>query len=168
MERVMAVILLLSALAFACGEEEGTEESEDVSLDFPHTVTLKPEQGLIASTGEILDHADFISGDLVTYKDKIIKVQTGCEVSQAHCRPLHVCRLGPGSKPVIFESHDQTCQNYADEEDPSVLLNAETGVGFTTRLNTQEGYGRFWVKEVSGMGDSATITLVYSIFYLPQ
>ncbi len=160
-------VVVLAGLLFACGEE-GISEIEDLTVDFPHTVTLLPEQGLVAHTGEILGHADFINGDLVTYTNQTIKIQTGCEVSQAHCRPLHVCRLSPQSKPVVFESHDQVCANYANEDDPSILANAETGVGFTIKLNTEDGYGRFWVKEVSGFGDSAKVTLVYSLFYIPE
>lgn len=167
MNRTVTLILLVSGLAVACGE--GVEETpEDLSVTFPHTVTLGPEQGLVARTGEILGHADFINGDLVTYTNETIKIQTGCEENQAHCRPLHVCRLSPQSKPVIFESHDQVCANYANEDDPSTVPNATAGMGFTTKLNTEEGYGRFWVKEVTGMGDSAKVTLVYSIFNMPE
>ena len=167
MDRFVALLIVFSGFMFACGS--GLEEApDDLTVEFPHTVTLGPEQGLVASTGEVLGHADFINGDLVTYTNQNIKLQTGCAESQAHCRPLHVCRLTPQSKPAIFDSHSQVCSNFANEEDPSTVPNAETGMGFTTQLNTEEGYGRFWVKEVSGMGDSARVTLVYSIFYLPE
>jgi hypothetical protein len=167
MRGITALIIVLTGVLFACGDD-GEDVLEDLTVDFPHTVTLGPEQGLVARTGEILDHADFIRGDLVTYTNQTIKIQTGCEVSQAHCRPLHVCRLTPQSKPVIFESHDQVCSNFANEDDPSILAKAETGVGFTIKLNTEDGYGKFWVKEVTGFGDSAKVTLVYSLFHIPE
>ena len=167
MRGIAAFIILLTGLLFAC-DGDGEVGLEELTIDFPHTVTLGPEQGLVASTGEILDHADFINGDLVTYTNQTIKIQTGCEISQAHCRPLHVCRLTSQSKPYIFEAHNQVCSNYANDEDPSILANAETGVGFTIKLNTEDGYGRFWVKEVTGFGDSAKVTLVYSLFYMPE
>ncbi len=167
MHRATTLILLLSIVASGCGTD-GAEEEPEFTLEFPHTVTLGPEQGLVASTGEILGHADFINGDLVTYTNQTIKIQSGCEISQAHCRPLHVCKKTANSKPAVFEALNQVCSNYANEDDPSSLINAETGMGFTLQLNTEEGYGKFWVKEVTGFGDSAKVTLVYSLFDPPQ
>ncbi len=145
MRRGLLLALVAGLMTIGCGGDEGGEE--DFSIDFPHTVTLGPEQGLVAPTGEILGHADFKNGDLVTYKNQTIKIQTGCEVSQAHCRPLHVCRQSAQSKPDTFTSLDETCMIDAAEGDPSIIANAETGMGFTIQLNTADGYGRFWVKD---------------------
>ncbi len=167
MTRLISVLALLLLLVPACGADDGNGE-EDLTVDFPHTVTLRPEQGLVARTGEILDHADFINADLITYKNQSIKLQTGCPSNQTECQPLHVCRLTPHSKPEIFTDQGEVCMNDAGGNDPSIIQNAESGMGFTVALNTEPGFARFWVKEVSGFGDSAKVTLVYSLFHMPE
>ena len=38
-------------------------------------------------------------------------------------------------------------------------------MGFTVKLNSVEnGYGRFFIKEVVGSGDAAKVTFVYSLW----
>jgi hypothetical protein len=167
MTRLTSVLALIFLLLPACGADDGSGE-EDLTVAFPHTVTLGPEQGLVARTGEILDHADFINADLITYKNQSIKLQTGCPSNQTDCQPLHICRVSPQSKPAIFADHSDVCMNDAGGDDPSIVPNAETGIGFTIALNTEPGFARFWVKEVSGFGDSAKVTLVYSLFHMPE
>lgn len=165
MKTLWLPVLVLTLLAACATDGEG---DVDLTVDFPHTVTLGPEQGLVARTGEVLDHADFIGADLVTFTNQTIKLQAGCPEKLTECQPLHVCRESPQSKPAMFEGHGQVCMIDAGDGDPSIIANAEAGMGFTIRLNTEEGYARFWVKEVTGMGDSAKVTLVYSFFHMPE
>jgi len=158
------VVWLAAPLALAvqgCGDEGGGEGADEIT--FPHTVTMGPELALVAPTGEVIDHADFLRGDLVTYTNQTIKIQSGCEESQAHCRPLHICRPSEFSKPTTFSGINEVCTDIPNEEN-GTIPNAEAGMGFTVKLNTDERYGRFWVKELSGVGDSAKLTLVYTLF----
>ncbi|MBM4355291.1 MAG: hypothetical protein FJ109_16145 [Deltaproteobacteria bacterium] len=166
--RLLLATLVTLLLAAGCGSGESEPVEEEPGITFPHTVTLGPELALVAPTGEILDHADFLDGDLVTYKNQTIKLQSGCEVSQAHCRPLHICRPTPSSTPDTFTTVKEVCMVEPAEDEPSIIANAETGMGFTVRLNTANGFGRFWVKEVTGLGDSAKVTLVYELFHMEE
>ncbi len=161
----LCVALVCLALASCAGDSAAESDvTEFVMVDFPHTVTLKAEQALVASTGEIIDHADFINSDLVTYKNETIKIQSGCEKTQAHCRLLHICRASPQSKPEKYEGLEDVCMNPPQPTETGSIPNAETGIGFTVELNTMDGYGRFWVQEVKGFGASATVTLKYSLW----
>lgn len=165
--RLYVAFVCLACLPLAgCGGETEVEPEvvEFKMVDFPHTVTLKAEQALIAPTGEVLDKADFKNSDLVTYTNQTIKIQSGCETSQTHCRLLHVCRVSPQSKPEKYDGLEEVCMNPPEETETGSIPNAETGIGFTVELNTMEGYGRFWVQEVKGFGASATVTLKYSLF----
>lgn len=165
MKQIFPVGLLTACALLLCFCDDGPkEEEEEFVLEFPHTVTLSPEMALVMPTGEVISKADFISGDLVTYKNETIKLQSGCETSQAHCRPLYVCRLSAGSMPVIFDSFNSVCMTPPPDDEPSIIANAKTGMGFTVRLNSAQGYAKVWVKEVTGIGDSASVTLVYSLF----
>lgn len=166
--RLATVALLAVLLPAACGSDDTGTGEETPAITFPHTVTLGIELALVAPTGEVIDHADFLSGDIVTYKNQSIKIQAGCEESQAHCRPLHICRPTPQSKPETFAGIKDVCMNEPAEDEPSIIANAETGMGFTVRLNSVNGFGRFWVKEVSGIGDSAKVTLVYELFHMEE
>ncbi len=166
--RLRAAILIATLALAACGSDDSGSGDETPAITFPHTVTLGPEAALVAPTGEIIDHADFLSGDIVTYKNQTIKLQSGCEESQAHCRPLHICRPTPQSKPDTFTTVKEVCMNEPAEDEPSIVANAETGMGFTVRLNSANGFGRFWVKEVTGVGDSAKVTLVYELFHMEE
>jgi hypothetical protein len=161
MKRLAVVAATAMLAAFACGDDGGSGGTE---ITFPHAVTLGPEMALVAPTGEIIDHADFLRGDLVTYKNQALKIQSGCPESQAHCQPLHVCKLSEFSKPEEFAGLNEVCADLPAEGENGVITNAETGMGFVVKLNTDEGYGRFWVQEAKGVGDSATVTLVYTVF----
>jgi len=161
--RIPATLLAALALLFCTCDDGGEAEEEEFVLEFHHTVTLSPEMALVMPTGELIAHADFISGDLVTYKNQTIKIQSGCETSQAHCRPLFVCRPSPSSLPATFETFNSVCMTPPPEDEPSIIANAETGMGFTVQLNSSQGYAKVWVKEVKGIGDSASVTLVYSL-----
>jgi hypothetical protein len=164
--RLPGTLLFATLLCMACGSEDSGPADKGPTITFPHTVTLGTELALVAPTGEVIDHADFLSGDLVTYKNQTIKIQSGCEESQAHCRPLHICRPTPQSVPETFADLKQVCMNEPAEDEPSIIANAEGGMGFTVRLNSANGFGRFWVKEVTGIGDSAKVTLVYELFHM--
>jgi hypothetical protein len=157
------VTLLLSAILLlaACGEEEAVEET---GISFPHTVTLAVEQALVAPTGEIIAKADFLTGDLVAFTNQSIKFNTGCETSLAHCRPLHICRPSVQSKYDTFASLADVCLDIPAVDEGSVILNAEEKMGFTIRLNSDTGCARFWVKELNGLGGSASAVLVYDLF----
>jgi hypothetical protein len=160
------VVALFGAMAMVYGCNSPIEPDDDTgpTITFPHTVTLTAEQGLAMMTGEVFDHADFINSDLVTYTNQTIKIQSGCPVKQTECRPLHVCKLTSSATAGEFDSVQTVCGNIPSEEDPSTIPNAHVKMGFTVKLNTAEGYARVWVKEVTGMGQSATVTLEYLPF----
>jgi len=161
--RKLFLFSVLCLALCACSSDEGGEITEQEPLTFPHTVTLAAEQALVAPTGEIIDNADFVKGDVVTFTNQTIKISSGGP-KLTECQPMHVCRATPNSKPDVFDSFDQVCMNPPESGETYSIPNANAGWGFTVKLNSAEGCGRFWVKEVKGMGQSAKVTLVYSIF----
>jgi len=166
MWRLRLWLAVAAAAALTCCADDSWNDGdvEEQTIDFPHTVVLKAEQSLVAPTGVVLDGAKYYTADIAATKNQTIKLQSGWGDGPADCLPLHVCRPSPSSKPEVFDSFDKVCSLPADETDPCIIQNAEIGYGFTVRLKTANGYGRFWVKEVKGMGDSAEVTLVYSLF----
>lgn len=163
MRTARIVLCALVLLMASCGDENGDGVEDVIELEFPHTVTLKVEQALVAPTGQIIENADFVKGDIVTFTNQTIKINSGGP-KLTDCLPLHICRPSPSSKPDTFESLDQVCMIPPTLDESSTIPNAETGMGFTVKLNSAEGCARVWVKEVKGIGGSASATLVYSLF----
>jgi hypothetical protein len=163
MRHISASGLVLLAMVWAGCESDSEQEESPAGLSFPHTVTIKAERALVAATGEILPNPDFLRGDLVTFSSASVKVQTGCPKNILSCRPLHLCRLAPGSKPTKFTSLTDVCMDLPEGETSSSITNLEEGTGFVVQLNTRKGTARFWVKKVQGTGKAATATLEYEI-----
>ena len=159
-----AVFFGAMALLLGCAAPADPEDDIGPGITFPHTVSLRAEQSLAMMTGEVFDPPDFINSDLVIYTSETIKIQSGCPEKQTECQPLHLCKLTSSATAGEFDKVQAVCGNIPAEEDPSSIPNAHTGMGFTVKLNTAEGYARVWVKEVTGFGQSATVTLEYLPF----
>lgn len=160
----MRLCLGLCVITAGCTGTDSSEEEEEPSVKFPVQVELQAEQALIAPTVQVLDKPDFANSDLVTYSSATMKISSGCPESPAHCLPLHICRPKPQSKPSKFSSLEQVCKNRPAQDETYPITNAHGGMGFTVKLNTADGCARFWIKELTGSGDSAKAVLVYDLF----
>lgn len=165
--RVFVHVVICLLLLSACGEEEPTNDKEEgFILECPCEVTLSAEQALIATTGEILPSPDFLRADLVTFKNNGIKLNTGAKESLPHCQPMHICRASERSKPQKYSSLEEVCMQDPVEGEGCAIPLVEPLMGFTIRLNTANGCAKFWVKDVTGVGDDSKVTLVYSFFHM--
>ncbi len=158
----LIVGLTLGMGMVGCGDE-AQEEEGTLTVTLPHTVVIGAEKGLVFGTGEILPTANFKLADVVTYRSNGVKISSGCPDHSADCRPLHLCRPSIQSLATKFDSLDAVCTDEPASNESQPILEAEAHMGFTVRLNTQEGLARFWIQSIEGQGPSAKLTLVYDL-----
>lgn len=159
---LLAALLAAALVAPGCA----SDDAGGITVDFPHTVVLKAEQGLVAATGEVVDSPDFKNCDLVTYASSPINLSSGCPVSAIECQPLYICRATIAAPPESFTDLTGVCIDLPEDTIQSTIPNVRAGWGFVMTLNTRPGTARFLVKEVTGTGRQASVTLEYEI--LPE
>jgi hypothetical protein len=157
----MRLGVLVSALLFvgalACGDDS------EAWVDFPHEIKVPVESALKIPTGKIINHPDFLRGDLVLFKSSTVKVQAGCLNDLTDCLPIHVCKPNVQAAPTKYDSLDGVCKDLPGNADNSNIPNVTEKMGFTVELNTTDAIARVWIKAVEGQGDSAVLTLVYDL-----
>jgi hypothetical protein len=157
MRLVLSVSLLLCAVVLACGDDG------EQWVTFPHEIKVPVESALKIPTGKIINHPDFLRGDLVLFKSATVKVQSGCLNDLTDCLPIHVCKPNVQAAPTKYESLDAVCTDVPGNEDNTNIQNVTEKMGFTVELNTTDAIARVWIKAVEGQGDGAVLTLVYDL-----
>jgi hypothetical protein len=162
MMKPMMLGLVAIFFIFGCDEDE---QVEDLGPVFPLEVTVPAEGGLIMPSGELLETPDFIASDLVIYSSSPATISAGCPEKITECMPLRLCRPSLASKPDLFTSFDQVCEELPEEgsREGNSIPNISQGSGFVLELNTTTGFAKVWIKEVNGTGKGATVTLVYDL-----
>jgi hypothetical protein len=152
----LATAALMSALACMGGCASDTAGA-GTGPTGPREATVRVGEGLVLSTGEVVQGASYLNVDLILYKN-----QGGFDIKpggDSASTPMAMKVFGSGGVEQVFDALDDVPKTLPDNASLSMtyMQNVATGWGATVQHNIGDGYSRIWIKAAIASASTAVI-----------